>query len=106
MACSSSFVMSRPCMSAHYDRIRLTSPVRQLELDTAIAAEGFFGPFRIDRLELAKAGRHQPLRRNPATDEILHDRNGARRRQIPIAAEGSTRRSANIGVAVDTQRPG
>src|SRR5258705_4363489 len=80
-------------------------PVRQPEFDPAIAAEGFLGTVRINRLELAKAGSHQPLRRNSTRDQILHNRNGTCRGEIPIGPKARARRSANIRMAIDAERP-
>ena len=49
------------------------SPLRQFQLDAAIAPEGFLGVAGIDRLGLAKACRNQPLRRDTFADQILDD---------------------------------
>src|SRR5262245_58829307 len=80
--------------------------LRQLQLDTAVAAEGFVGALGIDRLEFTEAGGNQALGRYPFAHEILHDRDGAARRQVPVRTEDGTGGRSDIGVAVDPQHPG
>src|ERR1700730_10895889 len=82
------------------------SPLRQLQLDAAVAAVGFLGPVGIDRLELAEAGGHQPLRRDALADQVLQHRDRAGRREIPVRSELNAVDRAYVGVAVDPQHPG
>ena len=62
-------------------------PLRELQLDAAVAAVGFVAVAQLQRLELAEAGGHKPLRRHALADEILHDRDGAGRREVPVRLE-------------------
>src|SRR5262245_55258981 len=82
------------------------SPLRQLELDATIAAEGFLGPVGIDGLEFAEARGHQPLRRHALADEVLHDRDRAPDGEFPVVLELWAVDRAYVGVAVDPQHPG
>ena len=86
------------------------SPFSQLELDAAIARRRPRSR-RIDRLEFAEARGDQPLRRYAFADEILHHRDRARRRQIPVRLElatGGDRRTSVWPSTRSTQecRPG
>ena len=58
-----------PAASAEQNRATVGAivlPVRQLELDAAVAAEHFLAGAVLEGLELAVAGRHQPLGRHAA----------------------------------------
>src|SRR5262245_25094143 len=85
--------------------MQVRSPLRQLELDTAVAAEGFLGLIGIDGLEFAEARGHQPLRRDALADEILHDRDRAPDGKLPVVLELRAVDRAYVGVAVDRQHP-
>src|SRR5919198_1057289 len=50
--------------------------------------------------------RHQSTRRYALADEVLHDRNRARDRELPIAPELRAINRSHVGVAVDPQHPG
>ena len=50
---------------------------RQLQLDAAVAAEGFFCAVFVERLKLAEAGGDEMRRRYALGDEVAHDRDGA-----------------------------
>ena len=58
-------------------------PVRQLQLDTAVACAAPRRCAVLQRLELAIACGHQPLRRHAAADQVLHHRDGARASTAP-----------------------
>ena len=75
------------------------SSMRRLRRSTS--SRGAF----LQRLELAVAGRHQALGRDAAGDQILHDRGGARAGQLPVGGELRAGDAADVGVAVDLQRP-
>src|SRR5262252_6697079 len=68
-------------------RKRRASPLRQLQLEPAIAAKGFFGAVGIERLKFAKSGGDKALRRYALADEILDHRYRPRRRQRPVRGE-------------------
>src|SRR6185436_5098876 len=102
MACSSNLVMS----SFYHKTARHASPLRQLQLDTAVAAERLFGAIGIDRLEFPEAGGDQTLRRNAPPDQVLHDRDCARGGKVPVGAEGDASGGTDVGVAIDPQHPG
>src|SRR5262245_22297137 len=82
------------------------SPLRQLELDSAVAAEGFLGLVGIDGLEFAEARGHQPLRRHALADEVLHDRDRPPDGELPVVLELRAVDRPQVGMAVDTQYPG
>src|SRR5215471_395361 len=86
--------------------VRRLLPLSQLELDATVATIGLLGLSRVERLELAEAGGDQMLRRNALADEILHHRDGARRRQRPVRGELRSGDRAHVGMAVDAQDPG
>src|SRR5207248_520911 len=65
-----------------------SSPLRQLELDAAVAGFRLFSVAGINRLKLAEAGRHQMLGIDPLVDQIFDDGDGAPRRQLPVRLEG------------------
>src|SRR2546421_11914390 len=48
------------------------SPLRQLQLDAAVAAIGFIRRRGVERLELAEAGGDETLRRDALADQVLH----------------------------------
>src|ERR1700685_1113911 len=107
-AIRSNSISTKAVMSISYQigkRVHL-SPLRQFQLDAAVVAEGFVAGAGIDRLELAKTGGDQALRRDALADQILHHRDGARRRQVPVRLErrGHAELSC-VGVAVDAQHP-
>src|SRR5262245_47767417 len=81
------------------------SPLRQLELDATVAAEGVLGLVGIDGLEFAEARGHQPLGRDALTDEILHDRDRAPDGELPVVLELWAVDRTYVGVAVDAQHP-
>src|SRR5262249_54725138 len=83
-----------------------TSPLRQLQLDAAVAAEGFLGLVDVDRLEFAEASGHQPLRRDPLADEGFHYRDRPGGREVPVVLEFPAIYRPHVGVAVDPQHPG
>src|SRR5438132_6300599 len=85
---------------------RSTSPLRELELDAAVATKGLLGLVGIDRLELAEARRDEPLRRYALADEVLHYRDRACDRQLPVVPELWAVDPPHVGVAVDAQHPG
>ena len=58
-------------------------PLRQLQLDAAVAAQRLVAVAELERLELAEAGGDEPLRRHALADEILHDGDGAGRPTAP-----------------------
>src|SRR6185437_230730 len=62
-------------------------PLRQLQLDAAVAFVGLFGVAGVERLKLGEAGGDQPLRRHAARDQVLHHRDRACRRQLPVRME-------------------
>src|SRR3954471_22279008 len=82
------------------------SPLRQLQLDAAITVEGFIGLVGIDRLKFTKAGGDQPLWRHALGDQILHDRDRARGRQLPVVLELWAVDRPDVGMAIDAQHPG
>src|ERR1043166_4044424 len=86
--------------------VPIASPLRQLQLDSAVAAVGVLGPLVVERLELAESGGDQSLRRYPLGDQVLHHRNGARRGERPVRGELGRDDRAHVGVAVDAQDPG
>src|SRR6202040_544787 len=84
----------------------ILSPLRQFQLDAPVVAEGFVAVAGVDRLELAKTGGDQALRRYAFADQILHHRDGARRRQFPVRLERRGRAELpRVGMAVDAQHP-
>src|SRR5262245_53026774 len=82
------------------------SPLRQLELDSAVAAEGFLGLVGIDGLEFAEARGHQPLRRYALADEVLHDRDRPPDGELPVVLELRAVDRPQVGMAVDAEHPG
>ena len=79
----------------------------QLELDPAVAGEQIVVGSLVDRLELAEARRRQPVRLDALGDQILHHRDGARGRQLPVRLELAIAvQRPVVGVAVDAQDPG
>src|SRR5262245_4782801 len=82
------------------------SPLRQLELNAAVAAEGFLGLVGIDGLEFAEARGHQPLRRHALADEVLHDRDRSPHGELPVVLELWAVDRPHVGMAVDAQHPG
>ncbi len=97
-----------PAASAEQNRATVGAvvlPVRQLELDAAVAAEHFLAGAVLEGLELAVAGGDQPLGRHAARDQVFHHRCGARARQLPVGGELRAGDRPGIGVAVDLQRP-
>ena len=62
-------------------------PLRQLQLDAAVALVGVFGVAGVERLKFGKAGGDQPLRRHAARNQVLHHRDRARRGQLPVRLE-------------------
>src|SRR5262245_2265708 len=81
------------------------SPFGQLELDATIPPVRIFGSAEINRLKLAEAGRNKVLWRYTLRDQILHNRDGACGRQIPVGSEQACNRP-HVGVTVDAQNPG
>src|SRR5262249_61005391 len=59
----------------------------------------------INRVKLAEAGRNKVLWRYTLRDQILHNRDGACGRQIPVGSEQACYRP-HVGVTVDAQNPG
>src|SRR5262245_19787391 len=82
------------------------SPLRQLELDSAVAAEGFLGLVGIDGLEFAEACGQQPLRRQSLADEVLHDRDRASDGELPVVLELRAVDRPYVGMPIDAQHPG
>src|ERR1700685_3610852 len=66
---------------------RPASPLRQLQLDAAIAGEGFLVGSVVDRLERAETGGGEEARVDAVGDEILNDRDGARGGELPVRLE-------------------
>src|SRR4029453_15865280 len=85
---------------------RATSSLRELELDAAVAAIGLLGLVGIDWLEFAEPRRDEPLRRYALADEVLHDRDRARDRKLPVVPELRAVDRPHVGVAIDPQHPG
>src|SRR5262249_6130618 len=86
-------------------RKRQPSPLRQLQLERAVAAEGFIGKGRIERLKFAKPGRDKPLGRHPLRDEILHHGDCPRSRQVPVRTVLRRHDRPYVGMSVDTEHP-
>src|SRR5579871_1795148 len=87
-------------------RMLRVSPLRQLQLESAIAAIGFLVTFRIKRLKFAKTGGNEALGRHPLGDQILHHRDRARRRQRPVRGELRGNDRPHISMSVDPEHPG
>jgi len=72
---SSFYHKAAPCLTA----------LRQLQLNAPVAAECLFGAIGIDRLEFPETGGDQDAgRRDSPPDHVLHDRDGARGREVPL----------------------
>src|SRR5215467_3929848 len=84
----------------------VTSPLRQLQLEPAIAAKCLFSPIGIERLKFAKSGGDKTLRRYALGNEILYDRDRARRRQRPVGGVLRGDDRPYVGVSVHAQHPG
>src|SRR5262245_60839669 len=80
-------------------------PIREFQLDAAVAAQDLVGIAVLQRLELAVAGGNQALGRDAAVDEVFHHRGGARARQLPVGGKLRAGDGACVGVAVDLQSP-
>src|SRR3954469_19667560 len=76
------------------------SPLRQLQLDPAVAAEGVIRARRVEGLEFAEAGRNESLRRDALADEVLHHRDRARGGEFPVGRKLRACDRAYVGVTV------
>src|SRR5262249_46163541 len=85
---------------------RSASPLRQLQLDAAVATKGFPGLFGIDRLELAQAPRDQPLRGYAPGGEGFNYPDRGPRPQPPVFPEIRAGDAPPPSMAVDAQHPG
>src|ERR1700733_10135314 len=85
---------------------RSPSPLRQLQLDAAIAGEGFLVGSVVDRLKLTEAGGCEEVWIDAPGDEILHNLDGPCGGKLPIRLERPRVDRSRVGVAVDAQDPG
>src|SRR5262245_54086573 len=80
--------------------------LRQLQLDAAVAGVRLLGLLDVDRLVFAEAGRDQSLWGNALAHQILHDRDRAPGRKLPVVLELRAVDRPHVGVTVDPQHPG
>ena len=83
----------------------LSLPVRQLEFDAAVAAQGFFAGAGVEGIELAVAGGDQAGGGDTARDEVADDGDRAGGREVPVRGEGGAGDRAYVGMPVDLERP-
>ena len=101
------FVQALPALLALLALISAeVSALGELQLDAAVPCAASSRVALVERLELAEAGRDQPVGRHAVGDQELHHRGRARRGELPVVAvaAGAGQRPV-VGVAVDAQHP-
>src|SRR5690606_10812342 len=97
---------SAPCLITRMLRpLPATSALRQFQFDPPVAKIADFIIARVNRLEFAKAGCGQPVRRHALADQELCNRDGARGREFPVGGEAKRADRLLVGMAVNAEDP-
>src|SRR5262249_56905507 len=80
-------------------------PLGELELEARVGSMGWAGLGGVDGVKSPEPRRDEPLRRYALGDEVLHDRDRACDRKLPVVPELRTVNPPHVGVAVDAQHP-
>src|SRR6516165_640911 len=105
LSCSQPWALGNAISPLKFLAKALSLFLRDLQLDSPIAPIGVLAVARVERLEFTKARGGEAVGRDTFRNEILYDRDGARRRQLPIGGKGGRLDLALVGMAIDPHHP-